>query len=77
MDALERNADVRAVGDVTGDLLRVEPAVLDEPAARRVAAAHRAREVDAGPAGLERGLVEDGRPAPIVAIAIPSVFEEG
>ena len=69
MDALERDADVSAVGDVAGDLLGVEAAVFDEPAARGVATANRAGEVDNGPAGLERRGVEDRGSR---RIAIPS-----
>ena len=66
------------MGDVPGDLPGVEAAVLDEPAARRVAAAHRAGEVDTGAAGLERGRVEDRRPRRVVADGNPEHgFQEG
>src|SRR4051812_41535654 len=61
-DALGRQA-----GDVLGDLPRVEAPVLDEPAARLVAAAHGAGDVEPAPRGFERRLVVDRRPPPVVA----------
>ena len=49
------------------DLARVEPAVLDEPAAGVQSTADGARNVDAGPRGFERRWVEHRRAAPVVS----------
>ena len=61
--ASRRRRCVRPRGrrEVPCDLLRVEAAVLDEPAARLIAAADRAGDVHARARGLERRLVEDRR----------------
>ena len=57
VNRLEADPLGAAAGDVLRDLARVEAAVLDEPAARLIAAAHRSRDIHAWPRRLEGGLV--------------------
>src|SRR5690349_10650002 len=53
-----------AAGEMLGDLPGMEAPVLDEPAPRLIAAAHRAGDIEAATRRLERGLVVDrGAPA--------------
>src|SRR5687767_5265408 len=76
MNRFELHALGAAAGDVPGNLAGMKAAVLDEPAAGLIAAAHRAGDVDARPGRFERRLVVDRRPEPIVLELEAEALEE-
>ena len=76
MNLLELHPLGPAAGDVPGDLPRVEAAVLDEPAARLVAAADRSCDVDARAGRFERRLVIDGRTKAIISKLQAELYAE-